>query len=262
MKYKISKERKEIIIYGQENLSCKLWGENWESIHNIIEKWMNKKKISKIQLNLSSCIWADPIPLLSIILDLYRIKYKYRAKILVILPKLDQANLRNQNWKRGQFLKFLASQGFLDILVTYFEVRDYKFPVNKKTIDKYANYQYKLLYGGAEVVRAKIYDITDEYQKKEIIEGIENEIFGTLRNTTSMQNFNNLITQTYNILNELIDNIYNHAYLNDERKIFGLYIRRRYGAAKKFGIDDDKDINIRASIVKKEKIVLLWIPKY
>ena len=253
MKYKISKERKEIIIYGQENLSCKLWGENWGSIHNIIEKWMNKKKISKIQLNLSSCIWADPIPLLSIILDLYRIKYKYRAKILVILPKLDQANLRNQNWKRGQFLKFLASQGFLDILVTYFEVRDYKFPVNKKTIDKYANYQYKLLYGGAEVVRAKIYDITDEYQKKEIIEGIENEIFGTLRNTTSMQNFNNLITQTYNILNELIDNVYNHAYLNDERKIFGLYIRRRYGAAKKFGIDDDKDINIRASIVKKER---------
>lgn len=43
MKYKISKERKEIIIYGQENLSCKLWGENWGSIHNIIEKWMNKK---------------------------------------------------------------------------------------------------------------------------------------------------------------------------------------------------------------------------
>ena len=147
----------------------------------------------------------------------------------------------------------MERQGFYRNQQRYFEVRDYKFTVNRRTIDKYANYQYKLLYDGAEVVRAKIYDITDEYQKEEIIKGIENEIFGTLKNTTSMQNFNNLITQTYNILNELMDNVYNHAYLEDDRKIFGFYIRRRYGAAKKFGIDDDKDTNIRASIIKKER---------
>lgn len=247
----ISRRKKELFVKIGTNFSCVWWGDNWGDISDFIEKSIHAQPISKIKVIFSDCVWADPIPLLSITLYLQHIKYDYRLPIEVILPRLDSTNEGNQNFQKGQFLKFLATQGFLDIFVNNFIVRDYKYAVDLRTIEKYQNYQYKLFYNEAEVFRARLFTIENDDSKQKIIKIVEDEMYGTLKSTVSLQTFNTVLEQIYNVLNELIENVRQHAYHDGETKRFGLYIRKRYGGTKNYGLDTE---GAQSIIDKKERI--------
>lgn len=248
--FKINKDRKEVVVKIGRNLSCTWWGNNWGEISHYLESLSQKKAVSKVRVIFSYCAWADPIPLLSIILDLQHIKNDLRLPVEIILPRLNSSNVNNQNFPKGQFLKFLATQGFLDELVRNFVVKDDKYFISQNTITKYRNYQYRLVYDNAEVFRARTFTIENDNSKREIIKIVENEMYGTLKNTVSLQTFNMLLEQIYNILNELIENVRQHAYRDGEKKRFGLYIRKRYGVVKNNGIENE---NAQSVIEKKEK---------
>lgn len=53
---------------------------------------------------------------MSIILDLIRIKDTANKKIIIILPHLLKNDFQNTNFVKGQFLKFLATKDFLDVM--------------------------------------------------------------------------------------------------------------------------------------------------
>lgn len=249
--YEMTIKKDEIKINLGNNFSCVLWGKYWAIIHNIFETKKYLIEYNSIKVDFSQCYWADPMPLLSVLLELIHLKQDHAKDIKIFLPRLGANNEDNVNFYKGQFLKFLASQGFLKIMIDNFNVSDSRETLTVDKIKKYTNYNYKLFYNGAEVVQAKVYDITDDYARVNIINQIEEEFLLKFKNTVSLQTCNMLVEHIYNILNELIENVERHAYKSNARKLFGLYIRKRYGAVKNYGIDVQS--TLPSNILNKEK---------
>lgn len=241
----------ELFVKIESNLSCKWWGEYWGEIFNFVESAAVNRKIEKMNVSFESCVWADPIPMLSIILGLIHFKEDLKLTIEVSIPHLDSKNTNNKNFQKGQFLKFLATQGFLRILLDNFKVRGFKYYLDNRVVEKYGKYQYRLFYSDAEVLRARVFTIDKPESKRNIVKLVEDELHTTFRNTVSLQTFNVMSENIYNVLNELIENVFRHAYKTSEKKRFGLYIRKRYGAAKNYGIDIE---NARQVIENKERV--------
>lgn len=250
--YEATLKRGELKIMLGSSLSCILWGKYWGMLHKVFDSEKYRRSYNIIKIDFSQCYWADPMPLLSVLLELVRLKEDYSKEVRIFLPRLVANNENNVNFYRGQFLKFLASQGFMKIIIDNFYVSDFKEILTYSKIERYTNYNYKLFYNGAEVVQAKIYDVTDSSLKPSIINKIEEEVLFRFKNTVSLQTYNILIEQIYNILNELIENVEKHAYRLNEKKRFGLYIRKRYGAVKNYG-RESKVLNSYSDILKKEK---------
>ncbi len=240
----------ELFIKLDANLSCKWWGDNWGEIFHFVETSVSHKRNKKLKVFFSNCIWADPIPMLSIILGLLHFKEDYGVIVEVFLPRLDKENAGNKNYEKGQFLKFLATQGFLRILLDNFIIKNSRIPLDQRVINKYSNYKYHLFYNDAEVFRARTFSISNAESKKNIIKLVEDELHTTFRNTVSLQTFNVVSEHIYNVLNELIENVFRHAYGENEQKRFGLYIRKRYGAAKNYGADFK---NARQQVERRER---------
>lgn len=229
--YELIDKRSEIKIILKNKLSCKLWGEYWGIISNYFDTKSFLYDCNVIKMDFSQCYWADPIALLSILLQLMKIKYELKKNIKIILPRLGVNNSNNINFYKGQFLKFLATQGFMKIMIENFYIYDNKEILTKNKINKYANYNYALTYDNAEIVLAKVFDL-ENIKIENLMSMIEEEILCRLKNTVSLQTYYVLETQVYNIITELIENVDKHAYFLGNRKWFGLYIRRRYGAIR------------------------------
>lgn len=242
--YELTLRKKELKISIKENLSCILWGKYWGVVHKIFED----KEYGLVKIDLSHCYWSDPIPLLSILLELIHIKEDYQKSVRIILPRLDSKNENNANFIKGRFLKFLASQGFLKIMLDNFDVANSKGRITEEKIVRYSNYNNSLIYNEAEVVLAKIYDLSKSINRESILEKFEEEFLFRFKNTVSLQTYFRLAEHVYNILNELIENVERHAYQLNEEKRFAVYIRRRYGAVKNYGEDKQS-----LDVLRKEK---------
>ena len=131
----------ELYIRLDANLSCKWWGDNWGEIYHFVESFATHRRNTKLKVFFSNCIWADPIPMLSIILGLLHFKEDYGMIVEVFLPRLNTENVDNKNFEKGQFLKFLATQGFLKILLDNFIVKDSKITLDQRVIFKYSKYR-------------------------------------------------------------------------------------------------------------------------
>lgn len=231
--------KKEIRIRCYGELTCKLWGREWgQAEHYLVKK--DIIKINCVKLDISNCNWADPIPLLSILLVLYKIKSN-NILIKIYLPRI-MGSKDSDEYLKGKFLKFLATQGFLKIMLDHFLVYDCREKITTSKIKKYSNYRYTLSYSGAEVVQAQIYQVINKDTKIALINHIENEFKIRLKNSVSLQNYYMLSAQFHNIILELIENVEYHAYSENEEKIFGLYIRRRIGGSGEYPIDS-KDMS-------------------
>lgn len=250
--YEVISRKGELRITLRNKLSCTLWGKYWGILSNYFDskKFMNEN--NSVKLDFSQCYWADPIALLSILLQLMQIKFEYLKKIRIILPRLGVNNDKNINFYKGKFLKFLATQGFMKIMIDNFDVFDNKERLTDYKIKKYANYNYQLLYDGAEIVQAKIYDL-EVINRDDIVIQLEEEILFRLKNSVSLQTYYTLETNVYNIITELIENVVQHAYKRGECKRFGLYIRKRYGAVKNYGRDGE-EIAQYSEILNREKV--------
>ena len=131
----------ELYIRLDANLSCKWWGDNWGEIFHFVETYVAHRRNIKLKVFFTNCVWADPIPMLSIILGLLHFKEDCGVSVEVFLPRLDTENAENKNYQKGQFLKFLATQGFLRILLDNFIIKDRVFTLDQRIITKYSNYK-------------------------------------------------------------------------------------------------------------------------
>ena len=96
-----------VLILG--NLSSKLWADKWGKIEEkIIQGQFSGNAFNEIKIDFTNCVWADPLPLLSIFMLL--IKVKNKNKIIIVLPCINHKDEKNTKFEKGQFLKSLASQ--------------------------------------------------------------------------------------------------------------------------------------------------------
>ena len=214
-----------------DELTCERWGKFWGDVNCHFYNITFMNQINNIVVNFENCLYADPMALISVLLDLLRVKEDFGIAVNIILPRIIANDVENRNYKKGQFLKFLALHGFLKIMLSHFVVKDNKRFITGKIIEHYMGYNYKLPFSGNVIVPLKIYECYNENSKKEIIEEILNLFLFHFKGNVSTHCYNILEGYVYNIINELVENSIRHAYKNGEKKRFALYIRNRKSAS-------------------------------
>lgn len=218
---------KNFNIFIVNDLTCEYWGKFWGDITNIFCNDNVMKDIENITVNLEKCLYADPMALMSVLLELLKLKEEYAISVNIILPRLVANDIEKKNYRIGQFLKYLALHGFLEIMLSYFCVRDNKRYINSKIMQHYMQYNYPLPFSGDVIVPAKIFECENEDAKNSIIEEVINLFMFHFKGNVTAHNYNVLEGYVYNIINELVENSIRHAYKNGEKKRFVLYIRNR-----------------------------------
>lgn len=221
----------EFCIQIHGNLSSKLWADKWGKIEEkIIQGRFSGNAFNEIKIDFSNCVWADPLPLLSMLMLL--IKVKDSNKIIIVLPYINHKDEDTTKFEKGQFLKTLASQGFLEIMLKnrFVVITDKKKKIFKNDIKHFANYRYKTLYGEEVILPARVYDAAHISTAKKFVSELQNEININLNSQLSLSVYDSLTTSAYNILMELTENVIAHAYTECGQKLFGIYIRKRCGA--------------------------------
>lgn len=238
-----------LCIQINESLSSRVWADKWGKIEQKIKQGrFSGNLFNAIKINFTYCMWADPLPLLSILMLLIRIKHKYKTTI--ILPCLVANDEKKENYNKGRFLKFLATQGFLKVMIENFRVFDSKNRhINEKSMDKFAKYNYNMLYKGAEILHAQVFDAANISNVKDFVLKLQEEITVNLNSQVSLAIYYSVATQIYNILTELIENVKIHAYIEREVQLFGVYIRKRCGAIH----ENDQENEIFRRVLKFEQ---------
>lgn len=68
--FAINFKKDEITIVFSEKITSKVWGDFWGDVQQILaEKTYNNQKIRIAKVDMSNCIWADPLPLMSILMS-------------------------------------------------------------------------------------------------------------------------------------------------------------------------------------------------
>lgn len=213
-----------------DELTCRNWGKYWGYVNANFNNEKIMQRIKNIVINFEDCLYADPIALMSILLDLLKVKEEYKITIKIILPRIMSNDIGKKNYKKGAFLKFLAVNGFLEIMSSHFIVKDSKRNISKNIINHYMKYNYSAPFSGDVIVPFKIYECDNETSKKAIIEETINLLLFNFKSRVSTHNYNVIEGYVYNIINELVENSIRHAYKSGEKKRFALYIRNRKGS--------------------------------
>lgn len=234
----------QIEVKVTKDLVCKNWAIIGGELENLFVD-PNLKQVNTLKFNLSDCSNIDPFPMMLIILFLKKVKIKLNKKIVILLP----TNGKNFDYSKGLLLKTLATDGFLTEMLNEGFIVKSRQCITEQEITKYVNYNHKIDY--SIVFPIKTYSISSLKQKDSIIKDIESRVALSLQNTMSARAFDTLSMQIYNIMNELIENVYNHAYPNENEKTFAIYIRKRNGAIKDYF--DESNLEETKKQLKKEE---------
>ena len=229
----------KLIIKFIKNFRSDSWGAWFGEIQKVIrDKLYEGSSFNSLDIDLSRCIWADPLPLLSLIISLREFRVN-NGKVSIILPSIRIND--GSTISRTRFLQFLSQEGFLKaflieakgkVFVDNREIDGAFFNKLKQTNIDLSFLNYPIL--TAEVLDLrKINDIRDFFQKK-----IETIIFPTIIPIWSQED---LKSRLYAFLVETLDNIKIHAYdiENFNNSFAGIYIRFREGL-------DNKEINYKS----------------
>lgn len=202
-----NEKNNELHIEGQ--LYNGIWFQSFGNIQHNILLLQNENII----VNMKECVFASPTPFLSLLLTLQKAKTKNGCNIIFYLPEDDSI-------KKKKFLNYCANEGFLSIINEISENGYYN-------IIKYKNYNLIGIDNFETIISARIINLSEETSAiSEQVNNIINEINTSDLNVDKNQKLY-MVIAVRNILQELIDNVYKHAYYN-EAKYYALYIRIRY----------------------------------
>jgi len=215
----------ELVLFFPELFRNKVWAEKFGKIYSLLTDEMEKSNLKKLVLDFQYCKWIDPIPLLSILVFINQKISLPKEKIVFKIPKIDG------DTESKVVCKFLNEEGFIDaferIGIIDSESSNIREQINKTIV--------KLNYFDCHLLNAQIFDTlkihesTDEFYKR--VNTLINEIEVNLRSKRiPLNKFNDIIYRIRIFLSETINNVYNHAYPdNEERKYIGIYLRYRFG---------------------------------
>lgn len=232
--------QKKLMIQFHETISCTLWGTYWGPLQDIIRKRQcNNEEITYIICNMEECKWADPFPLMSIAMELYNFNKgdKRNARIEVIISNLSGEN----SYSKGIFRKFIATQGFLDSLIKCaITVKCGSRAISPIDIKKFSRQRYNLLFENADILKMQLFELTPN-NEMDCIETIVTSTMERLKNTLSLAMYDSIEMQIYHIIAELVMNVNQHAYTQNEKKIFTVYIRKRTNYDKRAYKKEEKN---------------------
>jgi hypothetical protein len=242
----------------------KFRNEGWAESFGIIQQELRNLSVDieiEIEIDFSKCCWADPLPMLSLLIALNEINTKYcNIKLILPNPKLNA----KKSYEQRRFLAFIFREGFLD----NFKDEQIIYPTEYSTYMTFTdNYKEKIInqyaamlsYSDCTVLPAKIVDLceivknTDNY-----VSDIEKEVERWVDSIKQRFNVANslrkeLLNKIDRFLKETIENVYEHAYPEDrldEQKIVGCYIRYRKGLAN--GSLNDKSLKELDATIREE----------
>ena len=213
----------------------KQWAGNFGEIQKVIEENnYNNQEINKIVYNLSVCEWADPLPLLSLIIALKTFKEDGGSNI-IILPTLSSL----YKSKSDKVLKFLEKEGFLKCFKELAIIKNKKAQIlTDYDIKKFDAAQIKLSFTESTLLPAEIINVKEIDDNSN---GLDNwltpkinGIRARLINIDKTQEIENLIYKLKIFIGETLHNIKKHAYQPDSKKAYAcIYVRMRYGLNNK-----------------------------
>ncbi len=234
----------------------------WSNSYGKIQKALRHltDDITDVLIDARRIEWADPFPMLSILLSIAEIHLK--KTVFFLVPELDTLT---ECQKR--VFEFLEKGGFLSEMqrfgVYVLTEDDWVKWVEKKEIDlnsitKERLEQIKKLEGyiyfrNSTILQAKVVDLAAFDSGLEIEKEIEkwmDQIVPTVRQYHQDSRLNELIWKMGLFLKETINNIYEHAYYGNKHKYAGYYIRQRVGLSDNTLTKDERD-NIEKSFNKE-----------
>jgi hypothetical protein len=199
----------------------------WSNYFGVIQDAIRQKKFDgkvfgRLSIDMSSCTWIDPIPLLSLLISL-----------LEFCTEGGFCHLKFSDdvIEQKSLLPFLEQEGFFNILERYhisFSFGDIGPENNGQIFETIRKARYRLSYINSSVLSADIIDLKDKNIDSLIIDLIDKK--SRMRNVVSSESYDTVYMKLYHILYELVDNVKRHAYRYDAKHIFaGVYIRYRFG---------------------------------
>lgn len=225
---------RSILIQLPKEYRNNVWAESFGKIQHELRKADLEKE--EIVVDASKCVWADPLPLLSLIICLAEINNKRIVK-KIFLPKIFDAQIEQKG-----FLAYLNKEGFLDNIISHNikllvstengEEESFDHDTHGKFIVEYEKY---LSYYDCSILRAHVIDLSSpSIQNIGIEQYIDNqlrEIRHRFRYKIQASNEKETFNKIALFLKETIENVFEHAYVKTERKLVGYYVRYRQGLA-------------------------------
>ncbi|MCL2041033.1 MAG: hypothetical protein FWG84_03205 [Bacteroidales bacterium] len=238
----------------------KLRNKGWaESFGNIQEELRNlSENFDEIKVNFTKCNWADPLPLLSLLIALSEIPNNISKTIHLPTPNV-------YSFEQKRFLAFVFKEGFVEncsqfnIRVLHSTSNEFSEKEKEQIINNYEKY---LSYTDCTILPAKIVNLLDMVgDEKNYIAKIESEVEIWLEKTKHRFSSNvasvlekELLNKIDRFLKETIGNVYEHAYPDNkyDKKLVGCYIRYRKGLANG-SLDENSRKNLQNYIEEEHR---------
>lgn len=226
-----------ILYLDTENLFRNdAWAEYFGVFQKVIDTGVfEDQEIKVISIDLSRCRWADPLPLLSLLILLNEWRKKGRQAMITV-PKLQ-----NRSSETDKVLKFLSDEGFLDEMAKCAELMNSSeyiiesFGTLKKDLKpSLEKINSALHYTNSTLLKATIIDVKNEFGSdlKTVDAWIEEKIkivASLIRDRIPAYSQRSLLHRLKIVLVETVQNIVKHAYRHSEKSFAGIYIRYRNG---------------------------------
>lgn len=226
----------KLFLYLPNELRNSIWAENYGDIQKQLRNIDNVVK----DVVICGCglKWADPFPMLSLLISIAEIHLNKR--IFFLVPSLS-----DMSEKQKRVYEFMEKEGFLSVMQEYgvhVLERDVFDESNsnekfKKLTERTIRWMHDNLNGfiyfsNSTILKARVVDLGHTKKESQIDRDIELELESVKHRISSFlrpSQLNEIIWKTGLFLKEAINNVYEHAYGNNRTKYVGYYIRHRTG---------------------------------
>jgi hypothetical protein len=209
------------IVIGETLRDC-----GWAAHFGVIQKALRNKvlrgnPIGKCLFDFSNCIWADPLPMLYLILVATEFSDN-GGKVNLILPE--------QNEQSARFLKYLGKEGFLYLFDDISEnISDNIGVIDKTKIDGYKDLSAQLAYVDSTLIPAQLFRISSYKEINDWVETNHDLLASLLIAKVPGWAIDDILYRLKIFLIEALFNIFDHAYPNSENCYAAIYVRYRKG---------------------------------
>ncbi|NCI51350.1 hypothetical protein GWC95_15585 [Sediminibacterium roseum] len=219
-------------------------------------------RFNEAEIDMSSCGWVDPLPLLSLLISLTDFKAN-SGKTVLYLPSIDE----NQEKQSDKVLKFLAEEGFLEEFAKCCRITDGITTItdneNNKTqyfedyLKSYKRVRTTVFYTNCTLIPALLIDARKEFNSEPSnvdtwVESKVRHIRSKISDKAPSYSQSTLLHRITNILVETIQNIVKHAYKENDHAYAGIYLRFRNGKENK-SLSIEELTNIEKGLQQEEK---------
>lgn len=250
-----------------------------------IGQWQKEIKYSpteyEIHVHLEKCRWVDPLPALSVLIEISVILEKF-SNVCIYLQEFNEEkilssvkNLKNKFGRdflrKYKFLKFLADQNIIDkwldkgatVLLGSKKMSSTTHNISNNIID--ITSRFLRSYSNSDLVPIQIIQVPhidndDEFPGK-YADQLLNEIETQLNTDLPISSTDKVLYKLKLILQECIHNVQEHAYDINEPKYVGIYIRYRTGGESISDLANKNifKINIKEESKRSPKLDNEWI---